>query len=232
MTADCYCAKAGLAGVRALAVDRHRRFLSARVEQCPPLSALDLFRYPVPPEGACALPVGGGEEGSFDLAAHLAEGESPSSAAGLQRLRRVLEQVVEMTGVGWIGIYQRSMPLGSGCCLVKTSYLGRSSRAVFPLSARFARHSNNSATFLDGKARVIGDVAAHQAAGGAYYLCDPEVRSEACLPIFDPLLGLLGVVDAEDARVAFFEPPVLEVLVALCLLLPWWLPPMRHRPVT
>jgi GAF domain-containing protein len=60
--------------------------------------------------------------------------------------------------------------------------------------------------FADGgKGVVIHDLHAHVKAGGAYYECDPAVRSEACLPIFARDGSVCGIVDAEHSTVGAFD---------------------------
>ncbi|MBB5016945.1 putative methionine-R-sulfoxide reductase with GAF domain [Chitinivorax tropicus] len=135
----------------------------------------------------------------------------------LGRLDGWVAALQERHQIGWIGVYQRRSLQGDDC-LVKLAYRGKPSRAIFPLTETFARHSTNSSVGLSGRARVIGDVSAHVAGGGAYYTCDPAVVSEACLPILGGQGQVLGIMDAEDNRPGFFEAARLADLVALCLL--------------
>jgi len=64
----------------------------------------------------------------------------------------------------------------------------------------------------------------HVEAGGAFYVCDGEVQSEACLPLLDETRRVLGIVDAEAKPLAFFGPKRLARLAALALVAPAVLP--------
>jgi putative methionine-R-sulfoxide reductase with GAF domain len=65
----------------------------------------------------------------------------------------------------------------------------------------------------------VADVAAWQAAGGAYYECDPKVQSEVCLPVLAADGRVVGILDAEDARPGFFGAAEQATLAALALAL-------------
>jgi putative methionine-R-sulfoxide reductase with GAF domain len=123
------------------------------------------------------------------------------------------------TGCGWLGAYQ-ARPVDAGLGLVKLAYIGKPSRAVFPLTEEFATHSNNSTVGLSGRAKLIEDVGDYLRQGGAYYTCDAQVQSEACLPVYDAAGKVIGIIDAEDERSNFFDTAALARLVALCLVLP------------
>src|SRR4029077_4003415 len=88
--------------------------------------------------------------------------------------------------------------------LVKVSYVGRASRAEFPLTTEFAQRSTNSTVGLTGRSTVIDDVSKHVEAGGGFYVCDDGVQSEACVPILDGAYQVVGIVDAEAKDSAFF----------------------------
>jgi putative methionine-R-sulfoxide reductase with GAF domain len=108
--------------------------------------------------------------------------------------------------------------------LVKLAYRGRPSRAEFPLNAEFAKGSTNSTVGLEGSARVIDDVAAYQAEGGGFYVCDDQVQSEACLPLFDEAGVIIGIIDAEAQPKNFFNAERIAVLSALAMVTPALLP--------
>lgn len=188
--------------------------------QQPPLLPLDSsarYCYRVPQlgeNGACSLPDQLADE-PYDLRPVLG-GANALLDKQLATLDAMLAEFVAQTGAGWVGVYQ-TRQVEAGLALVKLAYLGKPSRAEFPLTPAFAQHSNNSAVGLSGKARVIDDVAAWTQAGEAYYNCDGVVRSEACLPLFDQVGNIVGIVDAEDSRVGFFAAARLEVLAGLCL---------------
>jgi L-methionine (R)-S-oxide reductase len=88
--------------------------------------------------------------------------------------------------------------------LLKLAYRGLPSRAEFPLTEEFKAFSNNSTVALEGRGRVIGDVLDHVRDGGAYYICDGEVRSEACLPLRAADGSVIGIIDAESTIPHFF----------------------------
>ena len=183
------------------------------------IGSLDsLYTYRVPmltDEGTCAVadelaPV------PYDLTAILG-GRSEQNTRRLALLERLVERAQETTGCEWLGIYQRRADVAGQPVLVKLSYVGRPSRAEFPLSAEFAAQSTNSSVGLTGQAIVIDDVQRHVSAGGAFYVCDAGVRAEACLPILDARLQVAGIVDAEAYQPSFFGADRLCVLAALCI---------------
>ena len=106
---------------------------------------------------------------------------------------------------------------------MKLSYKGQASRAEFPLTAAFAKKSTNVSVAMTGLARVIPDVKAHVAIGGAFYECDPKTQTELCLPIIEPR-GVLGVVGAEHTSAGHFTPERQAWLAALALEFPAVLP--------
>jgi L-methionine (R)-S-oxide reductase len=108
--------------------------------------------------------------------------------------------------------------------LVKLSYVGLPSRAEFPLTPEFAQGSTNSTVGLSGRAMVIADVSKHVETGGGFYVCDPKVKSEACLPVLGETGAAIGIVDAEAEAKSFFGEERLAALAALCLVLPAVLP--------
>src|SRR6185369_384768 len=98
---------------------------------------------------------------------------------------------------------RRTRPAGDAV-LVKVAYVGRPSRAEFPLTREFAARSTNSTVGLTGHATVIDDVSKHVEAGGGFYVCDDGVQSEACVPILDESRQVIGIVDAEAKPKGFF----------------------------
>jgi putative methionine-R-sulfoxide reductase with GAF domain len=108
--------------------------------------------------------------------------------------------------------------------LVKLSYVGRPSRAEFPLTHEFAEKSTNSTVGLTGRATVIEDVSRHVEAGGGFYVCDDGVQSEACVPILDEAREVAGIVDVEAKPKGFFGADRLAVIAAFALVTPAVLP--------
>jgi L-methionine (R)-S-oxide reductase len=177
------------------------------------LSALYTYRVPkLSPDGSCSLheeldPV------AYDLSKVLG-GRSVQNSFSLITLDALVESVQQSCGSDWLGLYQRR-ELPSGPTLVKLAYRGVESRPEFPLTAAFAKTSNNAAVALSGKATVLQDVKAHVASGGAYYECDPKVQSEVCLPLLDANGKVIGILDAESTKASHFTPERLALLVSL-----------------
>jgi len=176
-----------------------------------------LYTYTVPmltEDGSCSIvdqlaPV------PYDLAAILG-GRSEQTTRRLALLERLVERVQETTAADWVGVYQRRTNAQGVEVLVKVSYVGRPSRAEFPLTREFARRSTNSTVGLTGRAAVIDDVSKHVEAGGGFYVCDDGVQSEACLPIL-AADRVAGIVDAEARPKAFFGAERLVVVAALAI---------------
>ena len=187
-------------------------------------SAMDrYYRFKVPklsPDGSCSLH-GELEKEPYDLAAALG-GRDPRMTAVLLTLDSFIDFVMTKVEATWLGVYQ-SRATRSGAALVKLSSRGQPSRAEFPLTADFAKKSNNVAVAMSGHALLINDVRAHVKGGGAYYECDPKTQSELCLPIFDRG-GVIGAVDAEHDKPGHFTAERQAWLVALSLELPASLP--------
>lgn len=216
-----YLRLAGLESLRGreAAVERAVRDLvesmGERVEIADPAS---LYAYPVPmmsEDGTCSVvdemaPV------PYDLAAILG-GRSEQSTRRLALLERLVERVQETTGADWVGIYQRRTNSAGVPVLVKVAYVGRPSRAEFPLTRAFAERSTNSAVGLTGRATIIDDVSKHVEAGGGFYVCDDGVQSEACVPILDEDRQVAGIVDVEAKPRSFFGAERLAVAAALAL---------------
>ncbi|MGZ5067673.1 MAG: GAF domain-containing protein [Usitatibacter sp.] len=177
-----------------------------------------LYAYSVPmltADGSCSIvdqlaPV------PYDLGGILG-GRTEQTTRRLALLERLVERAQETTGADWLGIYQRRVNASGLAVLVKVSYVGRASRAEFPLTADFAQTSTNSTVGLTGRATVIDDVAKHVEAGGGFYVCDDGVQSEACVPILDANREVAGIIDAEAKPKGFFGAERLAVIAALAL---------------
>jgi L-methionine (R)-S-oxide reductase len=184
-----------------------------------------LYTYTVPvltEDGTCSVvdqlaPV------PFDLTPMLG-GRTEQTTRRLALMERLLERVRETTGADWVGIYQRRPDASGAPSLVKLSYVGRPSRAEFPLTREFAERSTNSTVGLTGRATVIDDVGKHVESGGGFYVCDDGIQSEACVPILDEARDVVGIVDAEAKPRGFFGAERLAVIAALALVAPALLP--------
>jgi putative methionine-R-sulfoxide reductase with GAF domain len=189
------------------------------------LSRLYSFKVPkLSDDGTCSL-VDELAPQPYDLADALG-GRNMRNTLSLMVLSGFLEAAVEGTRVDWLGLYQ-ARPRPTGQALVKLSARGAPSRAEFPLTADFERRSTNVTVARSGSPSVIADVQVHAKAGGAYYECDPKVRSEACLPLFGSDGGVVGVVDAEHSSPGAFDDARLGWLVALACEVPSHLPPVK-----
>ncbi len=232
MTPTDYLARAGLSA--SLAGDEYAQahaiigelLKDARARSVPatPRAMNGLYQYRVPrlsADGSCSL-VDELDPKPYELSDVLG-GRTAINTIALLTLDSLVDLVKTQLDVAWLGVYQ-ARPTPKGPVLVKLAARGRPSRAEYPLTQAFAARSTNVAVALSGKARVIGDVAAHVAAGGAYYQCDPKVQAEACLPI---VRGgkVLGVVDAEHTQAGYFIERRLSWLLALALDAPGVLPP-------
>jgi len=216
-----YLRHAGLAQIEghegeiALAIADFLEAMSEKVAIDEPGS---LYTYPVPmlsEDGSCSVldelaPV------PYDLTGILG-GRGAQTTRRLALLERLVERAQETTGSDWLGIYQRRVNAAGLPVLVKLSYIGRPSRAEFPLTPEFAMGSSNSTVGLTGRALVIDDVRRHVEAGGGFYVCDGEVQSEACLPILDDAGEVLGIVDAEAKPRSFYGPTRLATLAAFAI---------------
>ena len=184
-----------------------------------------LYTYQVPmltEDGTCSIvdelaPV------PYDLAPILG-GRNAQTTRRLALLERLVERAQETTGANWIGIYQRRVNSAGVPVLVKVSYVGRPSRAEFPLTREFAEKSTNSTVGLTGRSTVIDDVSKHVEAGGGFYVCDDGVQSEACVPVLDDAREVVGIVDAEANPKGFFGAERLAVIAALALVAPAVMP--------
>jgi L-methionine (R)-S-oxide reductase len=195
-----------------------RDFMEAMGEKVAVEDPATLYEYPVPmltEDGACSI-VDQLAPMRYDLGAILG-GRTEQNTRRLALLERLVERAHETTGAEWIGIYQRRQHPTGVPVLVKLSYVGRPSRAEFPLTKEFAERSTNSTVGLTGRATVIDDVARHVEAGGGFYVCDDGVQSEACVPILDERRQVVGIVDAEANPRSFFGAPRLAIVAALAV---------------
>jgi putative methionine-R-sulfoxide reductase with GAF domain len=193
--------------------------LAATLPGLPQAAPADLYRYLVPKlgeGGSCSL-VDELDDTPYNVAPWLG-GESEAAAAALLQLHALVEATLQAAAADWLGVYCRFERDGQAR-LVKLAYRGLPSRGEFPLTEDFALFSNNSRVGLSGRAAIVADVAAWQAAGGAYYECDPKVQSEVCLPVLAADGSVVGILDAEDARPGFFGEAEQAALVALALAL-------------
>jgi len=216
-----YLRMAGLESLlgREAEVERAARDLvDAMGENVAVASSTSLYSYPVPmltEDGACSIvdqlaPV------PYDLGAVLG-GRNEQTTRRLALLGRLVERTRETTGADWVGVYQRRPNAAGIPVLVKVSYVGRPSRAEFPLTREFAERSTNATVGLTGRSTVIDDVSKHVEAGGGFYVCDDGVQSEACVPILAPGGDVAGIVDAEAKPRGFFGAQRLAVVAALAL---------------
>ena len=216
-----YLRRAGLESLagREPAVERAvLDLMEAMSEKVVVADASSLYTYSVPmltEDGTCSVvdelaPV------PYDLTGILG-GRSEQTTRRLALLERLVERAQETSGADWVGIYQKRInPAGVGV-LVKIAYVGRPSRAEFPLTTQFAQRSTNSTVGLTGRSTVIDDVGKYVEAGGGFYVCDDGVQSEACVPILDADHQVAGIVDAEAKPRAFFGADRLAVVAALAL---------------
>lgn len=206
-----------------LEIEREIQWLEHVLDEQP--AAEVQWQYLVPElgeGGACSL-FGQLADEPYDLSQILG-GRTAGNKQALQQLQRFCHAFQQRTGMEWFGIYQARVNAEQQPVLVKLVYYGAASRAEFPLSAEFARYSNNSSVGLTGKARVINDIPQYLARGGDYYTCDPKVQAEACLPLFDQSGKIVGIIDAEAFQQNVFHPASLALLVAICLMVPAFLP--------
>lgn len=176
------------------------------------------FRVPELGEGgACSL-FGKLADKPYDLAATLG-GRTEGNQRLLAAASAVVRYYQQHSRSQWFGIYQVRANLAGERVLAKLAYFGAESRAEFPLTEAFAQGSNNSAVGLSGQGRLINDVAAFVAEGGGYYTCDPKVKAEACLPLFDAHGEVVGILDSEAFEPGFFQGQELALVLAVAVLL-------------
>jgi L-methionine (R)-S-oxide reductase len=216
-----YLRLAGLESIAGRAADVERAvrdLVDAMGEKVDVGDGGSLYAYPVPmmtEDGTCSVvdqmaPV------PYDLAPILG-GRTDQTTRRLALLERLVERAQETTGADWVGVYQRRRNTAGVDVLVKVAYVGRPSRAEFPLTHEFAQRSTNSTVGLTGRATVIDDVGKHVEAGGGFYVCDDGVQSEACVPILDAERQVVGIVDAEASPKGFFGAERLVVVAALAI---------------
>ena len=169
--------------------------------------------------GACSL-FGYLQDEPFKLSDYVSQ--NPQSTAQLSKLQQIVDYAIENTQLDWFGIYKNTAT-NEGQQLLKLAYFGAPSRPLFPLTAEFASASNNVQVALSGKGRVINNVEQYLAAGGEYYTCDPKVKAEACLPLFNAQKQCLGIVDGEAFNTDFFDNATLALLIACCIKIPHFL---------
>ena len=214
-----------------LSADSSPSISQALCEDAPELSTSQLkeltrYRVPAPPTAGSDAPSCGGLLAEpFDMLVALrAEGADAThpEVARLWRLKRCVELLAQRVGCEWLGVYRKTEGLAcgdAGVVLLKEAYVGRPSRATFPLTDEFAKNSNNSKVGLTKQAVLVDDVAAH---AGPYYQCDADVRSEYCAPIVrDDGTGgeLLGIIDAEAFAPNFFTPDRCALIDEACVAL-------------
>jgi len=195
-----------------------RDLMEAMGEKVAILDPASLYTYLVPmlsEDGSCSI-VDEMAPTPYDLTAILG-GRSEQTTRRLALLERLVERVQETTGAEWVGVYQRRVNAAGTPVLVKVSYVGRPSRAEFPLTREFAERSTNSTVGLTGRATVIEDVSKHVEAGGGFYVCDEGIQSEACVPILDDDRQVIGIVDAEAKPRGFFGAERLAVVAAVAM---------------
>ncbi len=177
-----------------------------------------LYAYSVPmmtEDGTCSV-VNEVAPVPYDLGVILG-GRTEQTTRRLALLERLVNRAQETSGAVWVGVYQRRTNPGGVAVLVKVAYVGRPSRAEFPLTQEFAQRSTNSTVGLTGRATVIDDVGKHVEAGGGFYVCDDGVQAEACVPILDEKRQVVGIVDAEALQRGFFGAERLAVIAALAI---------------
>lgn len=132
----------------------------------------------------------------------------------LWQLGQIITNLQKATGADWLGIYRKTTTLQGETILLKESYYGEFSRAEFPLTAKFAKTSNNSTVGLTGKAVVVNSVDEYK---GPYYQCDAKVQSEFCCPIFDNNNQVIGIIDAEAFDKDFFTSERIIEIAQVCI---------------
>lgn len=172
-----------------------------------------------------------GEGGACSLFGHLQDepfllteflSQDKSTTLKLEKLQSIVDYVVAETNIDWFGIYQATAT-EQGPQLLKLAYYGAPSRPLFPLTEAFAKTSNNVQVALTGKGRIINNVPEYLSKGGEYYTCDPKVKAETCIPLFDAKHQCVGIVDGEAFTTNFFDEPQLALLIAACIRIPQFL---------
>lgn len=185
--------------------------------------AAAVWQYQIPElgeGGSCSL-FGALQDEPFKLDSILER--VPSTESALSNLQAIVQFIELKTNVDWFGIYQ-TRQIKEGSQLLKLAYRGAPSRPLFPLTAEFSKISNNVQVGLSGKGRIINNVEAYVQQGGEYYTCDPKVKSEVCLPLYDTQNQCIGIIDAESFEKDFFTAQQLAYFVAVCIKIPQYLP--------
>lgn len=200
-------------------VNEQVAMMQSHLHQSVDKSDQELFCYPVPElgeGGTCSL-FGEVADKPFDLTSVLGK-PTEYSRKVLGKLHSVVDYVVAKTQLDWFGIYS-TVESEQDKRLVKLAYEGAVSRSEYPLTEQFAQISNNVQVGLTGESKVINNVAKYVEQGGAYYTCDPKVKAEACLPIYDGNNNVIGIVDAEAFNDNFFDSRCIALLVASCVVI-------------
>jgi putative methionine-R-sulfoxide reductase with GAF domain len=186
-----------------------------------------LLRYEVPeltPDGTCSVGDTLASE-PYDLRSILhikTAAEERVCVSQLEALLGLLRTTQSQLRADWIGIYQTAFSHDGTPVLVKLVYEGKPSRAEFPLTKDFEPLSNNTKVGRSGQAIIIKDVATYE---GAYYICDGQVMSEACLPIYDQSgRTVAGIIDAESFQANYFNDARVGLVANLCNALSRYLP--------
>lgn len=182
------------------------------------VAALLTFKVPkINEDGSCSR-VQQFEEQPFSLVEMFKPGQhkladyvSHDFTRAIWRLGEVCEELKAKVECDWLGIY-RLVPNVSGhgyAGLVKCAYRGEPSRAIFPVTAEFAKQSNNSWVALHGRGKLVEDVRTYE---GPYYACSQKVLSELCVPILVENC-VVGIIDAESFLPRHFSRErILEIL--------------------
>lgn len=133
----------------------------------------------------------------------------------LLRLKSIILELNAIVQADWVGIY-RVVTADGLPSLLKESYIGEPSRALFPLTEEFSKKSTNSWVGLTGKVRTIANTRAREE-GVAYYECSGQVQSELCAPILrlnaECGYDVIGIIDLESWQSNHFTAQrVLQVL--------------------
>lgn len=146
----------------------------------------------------------------------------------LHRLHHIVDHIYEVTKADWIGIY-RCVNADGVVSLMKESYRGEPSRAIFPLTEEFAAKSTNSWVGITGGYRVIENTNAREE-GVAYYECSGQVQSELCVPILsresvqgnDLVCRVMGIIDLESWNVKHFSDEMIANVLRIAESLGHW----------
>lgn len=173
-----------------------------------------LYKYFTPKlgeNGSCSI-ANSLERSPYDLSVILG-GKSKKTTDTLQDLNTKIQDIANQYSIDWLGIYQKRVNAENITVLVKLAYIGKSSRAEFPLTKEFSKLSNNAFVGLTGEEVLLNDVSKH---AGSYYQCDVQVKSEFCAPLFSTAGEIIGIVDAESFTKGFFNLEVLSMLRNFC----------------